>query len=567
MYIDTVPNRGSPPAVLLRESFREGSRTRKRTLANLSHWPAEQVEALRRVLKGEQLVPVDELFSIERSLPHGHVQAVLGTMRKVGLEQIIASKPSRERDLIVALVVERILHPGSKLASTRTWNHSTLAGDMGIEEADVEDVYLALDWLLKRQQRIEKKLAGRYLSEGGLALYDLSSSTYYGRKCPLARRGNNRDGKKAFPCIAYGLLTNVEGRPVSVQVYPGNTGDPTTVVDQVDKLQRRFQLSHVILVGDRGMLTDTQIDHLREHPGLGWISALRSSQIRQLVESETLQMSLFDEQNLAEISSPEFPGERLVACFNPILAEERKRKRKDLLEATEQELSKIAREVTRRTKTPLTKVEIAIKVGKKINRYKVAKHFKLKIDDGRFSWNRREDSIRREAALDGIYIIRTSEPEEQLSADDAVRNYKRLTQVEMAFRWLKGFDLRIRPIWLRLEDHVRAHIFLCMLAYNVQWTMRRAWAPLLFEDEELQDARNHRDPVAPAKPSSSVKRKKATRQTEDGLPLNSFSSLLDNLATVCRNTCRMKSARGEATLQRHTKPTRLQQRAFDLLGV
>jgi len=567
MYIDTVPNRGSPPAVLLRESFREGSRTRKRTLANLSHWPAEQVEALRRVLKGEQLVPVDELFSIERSLPHGHVQAVLGTMRKVGLEQIIASKPSRERDLIVALVVERILHPGSKLASTRTWNHSTLAGDMGIEEADVEDVYLALDWLLKRQQRIEKKLAGRYLSEGGLALYDLSSSTYYGRKCPLARRGNNRDGKKAFPCIAYGLLTNVEGRPVSVQVYPGNTGDPTTVVDQVDKLQRRFQLSHVILVGDRGMLTDTQIDHLREHPGLGWISALRSSQIRQLVESETLQMSLFDEQNLAEISSPEFPGERLVACFNPILAEERKRKRKDLLEATEQELSKIAREVTRRTKTPLTKVEIAIKVGKKINRYKVAKHFKLKIDDGRFSWNRREDSIRREAALDGIYIIRTSEPEEQLSADDAVRNYKRLTQVEMAFRWLKGFDLRIRPIWLRLEDHVRAHIFLCMLAYNVQWTMRRAWAPLLFEDEELQDARNHRDPVAPAKPSSSVKRKKATRQTEDGLPLNSFSSLLDNLATVCRNTCRMKSAPGKATLQRHTKPTRLQQRAFDLLGV
>ena len=567
MYIDTVPNRGSPPAVLLRESFREGSRTRKRTLANLSHWPDEQVEALRRVLKGEPLVPVDELFTIERSLPHGHVRAVLGTMRKLGLEQIIASKPSRERNLIVALVVERILHPGSKLASTRTWKHSTIAEDMGSEETDVEEVYLALDWLLKRQQRIEKKLAGRCLGEGGLALYDLSSSTYYGRKCPLARRGHNRDGKKAFPCIAYGLLTDAEGRPVSVQVYPGNTGDPSTVMDQIDKLQRRFHLSHVVLVGDRGMLTDTQIDHLREHPGLGWISALRSSQIRQLVESEMLQMSLFDEQNLAEISSPDFPGERLVACFNPILAEERKRKRKDLLEATEQELSRIARDVARRTKTPLTKVEIAIKVGKKINRYKVAKHFELKIDDGHFSWKRREDSIRRETALDGIYVIRTSEPEEQLSADDAVRNYKRLTQVERAFRCLKGFDLRIRPIWLRLEDHVRAHIFLCMLAYTVEWAMRRVWAPLLFEDEELENARNHRDPVAPAKPSSSVKRKKATRQTEDGLPLNSFSSLLDNLATVCRNTCRMKSARGEATLQRHTKPTRLQQRAFDLLGV
>ena len=567
MYIDIVPNRGSPPAVLLRESFREGSRTRKRTLSNLSHWPAEQIEALRRVLKGEPLVPVDELFSIERSLPHGHVQAVLGTMRKLGLEQIIASKRSRERDLIVALVVERILHPGSKLASTRTWNNSTLAEDMGIEDADVEDVYLALDWLLKRQQRIEKKLAGRYLSEGGLALYDLSSSTYYGRKCPLARRGNNRDGKKAFPCIAYGLLTDAEGRPVSVQVYPGNTGDPTTVLDQVDKLQRRFRLSHVILVGDRGMLTGTQIDHLREHPGLGWISALRSSQIRQLVESETVQMSLFDEQNLAEISSPDFPGERLVACFNPILAEERKRKRKDLLEATEQELSKIAREVTRRTKTPLTKVEIALKVGKKINRYKVAKHFKLQIDDGRFSWKRRGDSIRREAALDGIYVIRTSAPEEQISADDAVRNYKRLTQVEMAFRWLKGFDLRIRPIWLRLEDHVRAHIFLCMLAYTVEWTMRRAWAPLLFEDEELEKARNQRDPVAPAKPSLSVKIKKATRQTKDGLQINSFSSLLDNLATICRNTCRLQSAPGKATLQRHTEPTRLQQRAFELLGL
>jgi len=567
MYIDIVPNRSSPPAVLLRESFREGSRTRKRTLANLSHWPAEQIEALRRLLKGEPLVPVDELFSIERSLPHGHVRAVLGTLRKLGLEQIIAAKPCRERDLIVALLVERILHPGSKLASTRSWSNSTLAEVMGVEDADIEEVYLALDWLVNRQPRIEKKLADQCLSEGSLALYDLSSSTYYGHKCPLARRGHNRDGKKAFPCIAYGLLTDASGRPVSVQVYPGNTGDPTTVVDQVDKLQRRYKLSHLVLVGDRGMLTNTQIKHLRKHPGLGWISALRSSQIRQLVEKKTLQMSLFDEQNLAEISSPDFPEERLVACFNPVLAAERKRKRKALLEATEMDLSGIARDVSRRTKTPLTKVEIAIKAGKKINRYKVAKHFKLEIGESRFSWQRREDSIRREAALDGIYMIRTSEPEERLSADDAVRNYKRLTQVEMAFRWLKGFDLRIRPIWLRLEEHVRAHIFLCMLAYTVEWAMRRAWAPLLFNDEELEHARGQRDPVAPAKPSLSVKRKKSARRTRDGLPLQSFSSLLDNLATVCRNTCRMKSAPGNATLQRHTELNRLQQRALELLGV
>jgi hypothetical protein len=567
MYIETVPNRNSPPAVLLRESWREGKTTRKRTLANLSDWPKEKIEAFRRLLHGDTLVPVDEAFAIKRSWPHGHVAAVLGTIRKLGLHRVIASKRSRERDLVVALVAERILHPGSKLASTRTWGSSTLAKDLGVAGADVDEVYSALDWLLRRQTRIEAKLASRLLSEGGVALYDLSSSSYYGRKCPLARLGNNRDGKKGVACIAYGLLTDQDGCPVSIEVYPGNTGDPVTVVDQVDKLKGRFKLSRVVLVGDRGMLTETQIENLRKYPGVGWISALRSCQIKALVDGGALQMSLFDEKNLAEISSADYPDERLVACYNPLLADERRRTREDLLQATEDSLIRIAAEVRRRTKTPLLKDEIGVKVGKVINRYKVGKHFRLTIEDNHLSWQRREAAIARESALDGIYVIRTSEPEERFSAEDTVRGYKRLTLVEKAFLCLKSIDLRARPIWLRLEDHVRAHFFLCMLAYFVEWHMRRALAPLLFHDEELEQARDDRDPVAPAKPSESAKKKKLTRQTDDGLPLNSFSDLLKELATLCRNDCQMKSDDDGPTFAMLTEPTPLQQRAFDLLGV
>jgi len=421
---------------------------------------------------------------------------------------------------------------------------------MEIEDAEVDEVYASLVWLLKRQRRIENKLAGRRLAEGALALYDLSSSSYYGRKCALARRGKNRDGKKGVPCIAYGLLTDSEGRPVSIDVYPGNTGDLSTVTDQVHKLRRRFKIERVVLVGDRGMLTDIQIDKLRLHPGLGWISALRSNHLSTLVEGGSLQMSLFDETNLAEISSPDFPDERLVACFNPLLAAERSRKREELLQATEQALGRIAREAARRTKTPLTSQEIGVKVGKVANRYKMAKHIKLDIQDGSLSWERKEVSIRREAALDGIYVIRTSEPEEGLGAEDTVRDYKRLTMVERAFRCLKGMDLRVRPIWLRLEDHVRAHLFLCMLAFYVELHMRKAWAPLLFHDGELEEDRNHRDPVAPAKPSESAKKKKLTRATEDGsFPLHSFSTLLTDLATLSRNTCAMKNDPSGATLR------------------
>ena len=567
MYIERVPNRNSPPAILLRESWREGKKTCKRTLANLSHWPKGKIETLRRLLRDEKLVPMGEAFVIKRSLPHGHVRAVLGGLRKLGLDRVIGSKRSRERDLVVALVVERLLHPGSKLATTRTWKASTLAEDLAVGDADVEEVYSALEWLLARQKRIEAKLAARHLCEGGVALYDLSSSSYYGRMCPLARRGKNRDGKKGVACIAYGLLTDRHGRPVSIDVYPGNTGDPSTVVGQVEKLKDRFKLLRVVLVGDRGMLTETQIGNLRKHPGVGWISALRSSRIRALVEGGVLQMSLFDEKNLAEISSPDYPDERLVACFNPLLAEERRRKRDDLLQATEDCLSTIAAEVRRRTKTPLLKDEIGVKVGKVINRYKVGKHFKLTIEDSHLSWERREEAIARESALDGIYVIRTSEPEGRLAAEDAVRGYKRLTLVESAFRSLKSLDLRVRPIWLRREDHVRAHFLLCMLAYYVEWHMRQTLAPLLFHDEELEEARDHRDPVAPAKPSASAKDKKLSRQTSDGLPLNSFSSLLTDLSTLCRNNCQMKSDGDGTTFDLLTEPTPLQTRALELLEV
>ncbi len=566
MYIDEIPNRNSPPAILIRESYRENGKGKKRTIANISQLPRDQIELLRRVLRGDKLVSPDELFTIKRTKPHGHALAVLGTIRKLGMEQLIASKRSRERDLVVALIVERLLHPDSKLAATRTWKTSTVAEDLGVEDAEVDEVYASLAWLLKSQRRIENKLAKRHMAEGGLALYDLSSSSYYGRKCDLAKRGKNRDGKKGLPCIAYGLLTDSDGRPVSVDVYPGNTGDPSTVPDQVRKLRERFKIDRIVLVGDRGMLTDTQISNLRQYPGLGWISALRSNHLSALVEGGSLQISLFDETNLAEISSPAFPGERLVACFNSRLAAERSRKREDLLQATERVLGKIAREVARRTKTPLSGQQIGVKVGKVINRFKMAKHIKLDIQDGSFSWERKEVSIKRENELDGIYVIRTSESKEDLGAEDTVRTYKRLTLVERAFRCLKGVDLRVRPIWLRLEHHVRAHIFLCMLAYYVELHMRKAWAPLLFHDEELDESRKHRDPVAPAVPSESAKRKKLNRETVDGrLPLHSFSTLLTELATLSRNTCAMKNDPTRATFTQLSEATPLQQRALDLL--
>ena len=446
MHIEAVPNRGSHPTILLRQSYREGNRVRKRTIANLTPLSPDVIEILRRALRGEKLVPWNQAFAIERSIPHGHVKAILGTIRKIGLDTIIASKRSRERDLVVAMIAERLLHGRSKLASTRLWHSTTLAEELSVKDADVDELYQAMDWLLERQERIERKLADRHLGEGSHVFYDITSSYYEGHTCPLARRGHNRDGKKGKSIIVYGLLTDSQGRPVAVEVYPGNTGDPSTVGDQVDKLRERFGISRVVLVGDRGMLTQAQIEKLKAYPQLGWISALRSGSIRKLVENQELEPSLFDTVNLAEISSEEFPGERLVACFNPLLADKRARTRKELLAATEKKLQRIANEVARRTKKPLLTDEIALKVGKVINQYKVEKHFCLQIEDNLFRRERDEPSIAQEAALDGIYVVRTSEPKRRLSAPDTVRSYKNLAQVERGFRCLKGIDIRVRPI-------------------------------------------------------------------------------------------------------------------------
>jgi transposase len=440
-----------------------------------------------------------------------------------------------------------------------------LAEELGVADANVEEVYEALDWLLARQKRIENKLARRHLAEGDHVLYDVSSSSYTGRTCVLARFGKNRDGIPDLPCIVYGVMTDSVGRPVAVDVYPGNTGDPSTVPDQMDKLKHRFGLERVVAVGDRGMLTEARIDTLRKRPGLGWLSALRSDGIRKLIDKGRLERSLFDEVNLAEIRSPDFPNERLVACYNPILAERRRRKRKALLAATEAKFQRIAAQVRRRTKKPLAKDEIGVKVGRVLNQFKVGKHFQLTIEDNRFEWQRKQEAIEKEGDLDGIYVIRTSEPADRLSAENAVRSYKRLADVEQAFRWLKSLDLLVRPIRHRLEHRVKAHVFVCMLAYYVQWHLRQAWGPLLFVDEHLAEHRAERDPVAPAEPADEVQTKKGTRQTEAGHEVQSFRTLLAELATQCRNTCLFGEAESTACFNKLTEPSPLQSEAFRLI--
>ena len=569
MYVEVVPNRNSKPAILLRRGWREGGKVRKETLANLSHWPPSQVEALRRLLRGEALVSAEERFAIVRSRPHGHVEAILAMIRKLGLEPLLSGKRSRQRDLVVAMIVQRLLDPGSKLSNVRQWQATTLGEELELEGVEVDELYDALDWLLARKDAVEERLARRHLTDGCLVLYDVSSSYYEGRHCPLAAFGHNRDGKKGRPIIVYGVLCDRQGRPVAVDVYPGNTADPTTVPEQAQKLQQRFGLKRVVLAGDRGLLTNTQIDHLRQHPGLGWISSLRSEAIRHLVEGEALQLSLFDQADLAEITSPDYPGERLIACFNPLLAEQRRRKRQELLEATEAELERICRDVARRTKKPYSPEQVGAKVGKVLSRFKMAKHFDWHLDEqGRLVFQRREDKIQAEAALDGMYVIRTSEPAESLSAADAVRSYKRLAQVEQLFRCLKTIDLNVRPIFHRLADRVVAHIFLCMLAYYVEWHLRQVWAPLLFQDEQLEDDRALRHPVAPPKPSDSARDKKKTLTTPEGWPVHSFHTLLSHLATRCRNTCRLADAApDEPTFELLTELDPIQGRALKLLRV
>ena len=565
MYVETVPNRNSPPAILLREGRREGKKVHKRTLANLTHWPKDKIERLRRVLKNEPLVHPDQLFLIERSLPHGHVEILLEVVRKLKLPSLIDPRPSPQRDRVLAMILQRLLYPASKLATTRLWHTTTLGEELSLEDTDEDDLYEAMDWLLKRQDRIERKLAKRHLAEGDPVLYDVSSSYYEGRTCPLMQFGHNRDGKRDRPIVVYGVLADGMGRPLAVQAYAGNTGDPTTVPDQVEKVRDRFGLKRVVLVGDRGLLTETQINHLKRHPGLGWISALRHRQIRRLVESEAVQLSLFDERHLAEVRSPDYPGERLIVCHNPLLAEHRRQKREALLRATEEALAGIARQVARRTRTPLSATEIAEKVGRVKNRYKLAKHFRTEIADGSFHYERRTEAITREAQLDGFYLLRTSEPADRLPTAAVVRRYKDLTRVERAFRSLKTVDLHIRPIRHRVETRVRAHLFLCLLAYYVHWHLRQALAPLLFDDEELEAERARRDPVLAAQPSDSAKRKKVKRRTEDGLPLQSLETLMAQMGTRARHQCRLPSEPDAPCVQRLTESTPLQQRAMELI--
>src|SRR3954447_3677971 len=503
---------------LLRRSIRKGETVTHETLGNLSHLPDHLIEIIKRSLKGETFVPAAETFRIIGSSPHGHVDAVLTMIRKLGVEELIASRRSRRRDLVIAMIAERLLFPSSKLAPTRHWHDTTLAEELDIADATEDHLYGAMDWLLLRQGAIEKKLARRHLAEGAMVLYDVTSSYYEGKTCPLARYGHDRDGKTGLPIIVHGALTDADGRPVAVQVYPGNTADPKTVPDQVETLTKRFGLSRVVLVGDRGMLTQTQIEVLKKHPGLGWISALRSGSIRRLLADGLLVKDDLEAQRLAEITSPEFPGERLVACYNPQLAEQRRQKRQDLLAATETELSALAASVAKSVKKPEPAAEIGVRAGKIINHYQMAKHFSLTIRDGHLGWSRKQGAITKEEMLDGLYVIRTSEPADRLTAADGVRSYKRLALVEQAFRCVKGIDLLVRPIHHRTADRVRAHILLCLLAFYVEWHRRRVWEPLLFEDEELTEDRRRRDPVAPAQASRSVRLEKKTHRTAGDLP-------------------------------------------------
>ncbi len=572
MYVETVPNRSSPPAVLLRESYREGGAVKKRTLSNLSSWPAEQVEALRRVLKGEALVAPEQAFEIERSLPHGHVAAVLGALRKLGLERVLAREPSRERDLVIAMIVGRVLDPRSKLATARSIADETAASTLGdllkIGDADEDQLYAAMDWLLPEQPRIEAALASRHLTDGTLALYDSTSTYFEGHNCPLAARGHSKDGQRNNPQIVIGLLCAADGCPVAVEVFAGNTGDPKTLAAQVEKLHKRFHLQRVVLVGDRGMITEARIrDDLRPVQGLDWITSLRSPAIRELVAKGYVQLSLFHERDLAEITHPDYPGERLIVCKNPFLAKERALKREELLRATESELSKVAA-ATSRAKRPLRgKDKIGIRLGKVLNRFKVAKHFTLEIDDASFRYARDAESIAAEARLDGIYAIRTNVPGTALDASKTVQAYKNLSAVERAFRSLKTVDLKVRPIFHWLADRVRAHVFLCMLAYYVEWHMRQALAPILFDDHDKAAAEKQRASiVAPAQRSPSAESKDRTKRTHDGLPVHSFQTLLRDLATLTRNRVRYL-AHAAPTFVRLSTPTQLQQRAFDLLGV
>jgi hypothetical protein len=573
MYIEVVPNRDSKPCILLRESYRQDGKVCKRTLANLSKLPSEALEGLRVLLRGGTAVEdFSQSFEVVRSQPYGHIAAVLGTLRQIGLDRDLAPQRCTERDLVVAMIVARILEPASKLATARGLGQeaplNALVEDLDLSEIDESKLYAALDWLYVHQGTIEQRLARRHLQEGSLVLYDVSSTYFEGRRCPLAQLGYSRDGKKGTLQIVFGLLCNSAGCPVAVEVFTGNTADPKTLTPQVEKIRQKFGLRRVIFVGDRGMLTSARLrEDFHGVEGLGWVSALRTTEIRKLVAGSGFQFSLFDDRDFGEVHSPEFPGERLIACRNPLLEQERARKREELLQATERELQPIV-DATQRSKNRLQgKDQIALRVGKVINRFKVGKHFVIEVTETSFSFRRDLDRIAAEAALDGIYVIRTNVPASELAAEDAVRSYKRLSVVERAFRSCKTVDLHIRPIYHQLSERVRAHVFLCMLAYYVEWHMRQKLAPMLFEDDDPAAGEALRSSVvAPAQRSPKAQQKVHSRRTADGLPTHSFATLLKDLATLTRNHVQPKilSSPPFDTLAR---PTQLQQKALSLLAV
>ena len=572
MYIESVPNRNSPPAVLLRESYREGGKVRKRTLCNLSDWPTAQIEGLRGVLKGGTVIPAErDAVTVTRSLPHGHVAAVLGTLCKVGLDRILGPAGNRCRDLIVALIVGRILNPVSKLAAARALSPATATSSLGevldLGDVDEDELYTALDWLLARQPAIEAALAKRYLTNGTLVLYDVSSSYVEGRGCPLAQRGYSRDGRKGTLQIVYGLLCAPDGCPVAIEVFEGNTGDPTTLATQVEKLKQRFHLDHVVMVGDRGMITQARITDDIEPAGLDWISALRGPAIQELLQSGALQLTLFDQRDMASITAPEFPGERLIVCRNADLATERARKREDLLVATERDLVRIKTAVGRKRDPLRGSTEIALKVGEVLNAHKMRKHFHLDITDTAFSFTRKAADIAAEAATEGLYVVRTNLAADVLGDAETVRSYKSLALVERAFRCIKTVDLQVRPVHHWLADRVRGHVFLCMLAYHVEWHMRQRLAAMLFDDHDKQAAEARRaSVVAKARRSQAAVTKQTTGVTSDGLPVHSFQSLLADLATLARNAI-VTAITPDYPLTAMTRPTPIQRKAFDLLGV
>ena len=572
MYVAVVPNRSSPPAILLRESFRQDGKVHNRTLANLSHWPAAQIDALRKVLKGARAVGSPTVFRILRSLPHGHVAAVMGSLRQLPLDTILDRESSRPRQLAIAMIAARVLDPRSKLATARALHpdplSSSLSEHLGLGEVSEEELYRALDWLLQRQPAVEAALAQKHLSEGGLVLYDLTSTYFEGRHCELAKPGHSRDGQSGKPQIVFGLLTNAAGCPVAVEVWEGNTADPKTIPDQVKKLRERFGLKRLVLVGDRGMITRARMrEDFPEDSGIHWITALRATSIQKLAASGALQLSLFDTVDLAEIAHPAFPGERLVVCFNPLWSTERACKREDLLKATEKQLEKIA-EATRRAKRPLRgKHAIGLRVGRVLGRFKMGKHYQIRIEENGFHYERKKDSIEREKKLDGIYVIRTNVPAASLAAAEVVRRYKQLSGVERAFRSLQTVDLHVRPIHHRRAKRVRAHVLLCTLAYYVEWHMRNKLAPLLFEEHDKTAAQARRDSIVkPAQRSEPAERKALTKQTAEGTPVHSFRSLLADLATLAINRIQPADKTAPA-FDKLTTPTPLQHRALSLLGV